>query len=88
MPALVAAGYQVIAPDQRGFGASDAPRGVKQYRMATIVSDAVAVLLGCVSQMAELPSGNGALDRRSLPSRAFHCRDELVPRQPSGALYR
>jgi len=44
MPALVQAGYQVIAPDQRGFGASDAPRGVKQYRMATIASDAIAVL--------------------------------------------
>jgi len=44
MPALVEAGYQVIAPDQRGFGASDAPPGVTQYRMATIVSDAIAVL--------------------------------------------
>ena len=44
MPALVQAGYQVIAPDQRGFGASDAPPGVTQYRMATIVSDAIAVL--------------------------------------------
>jgi pimeloyl-ACP methyl ester carboxylesterase len=44
MPALVAAGYQVIAPDQRGFGESDAPEGVKNYGMATIASDTIAVL--------------------------------------------
>ena len=44
MPVLVEAGYQVIAPDQRGFGESDAPLGVKQYRMVTIVSDAITVL--------------------------------------------
>jgi pimeloyl-ACP methyl ester carboxylesterase len=44
MPALVEAGYQVIAPDQRGFGESDAPEGVKNYRMATIASDTIAVL--------------------------------------------
>jgi len=44
IPALLAAGYQVIAPDQRGFGESDALRGVKHYRIATIVSDAIAVL--------------------------------------------
>jgi pimeloyl-ACP methyl ester carboxylesterase len=44
IPALVEAGYQVIAPDQRGFGASAAPQGVKQYRIAAIVSDAIAVL--------------------------------------------
>ena len=44
IPALVGAGYRVIAPDQRGFGESDAPRGVKHYRLATIVSDAIAVL--------------------------------------------
>lgn len=44
IPVLVEAGYQVIAPDQRGFGESDAPQGVKHYRMAAIVSDAIAVL--------------------------------------------
>jgi pimeloyl-ACP methyl ester carboxylesterase len=44
IPLLVEAGYQVIAPDQRGFGESDAPIGVKHYRIDTIVDDAVALL--------------------------------------------
>ncbi|MEH6567775.1 MAG: alpha/beta hydrolase [Halioglobus sp.] len=44
IPALSAAGYTVIAPDQRGFGESDAPAGVEHYRAATLVSDAIALL--------------------------------------------
>jgi pimeloyl-ACP methyl ester carboxylesterase len=44
IPALVGAGYQVIAPDQRGFGKSYAPDGVKNYRIETIANDAIALL--------------------------------------------
>ena len=44
IPLLVEAGYQVIAPDQRGFGESDAPTGVKNYRIDKIVDDAIALL--------------------------------------------
>ena len=44
IPALAGAGFTVIAPDQRGFGESDAPQGVEHYRMAQIVSDAIGVL--------------------------------------------
>lgn len=47
MPALVAAGYRVIAPDQRGFGASDKPEGTAQYAMQTLVADALGVLDAC-----------------------------------------
>ena len=43
-PALTAAGYQVIAPDQRGFGRSAAPQGVRHYTIKQIVRDAIAVL--------------------------------------------
>lgn len=43
-PGLVAAGHRVIAPDQRGFGESDAPTAVRDYRLERIVADAVAVL--------------------------------------------
>ncbi len=42
--ALTAAGYRVLAPDQRGFGRSDAPAGVDAYRMSTLIGDVRAVL--------------------------------------------
>ena len=44
MPILSGAEFRVIAPDQRGFGESDAPRGVENYRLATMASDAIALL--------------------------------------------
>ena len=44
IPVLEEAGYKVIAPDQRGFGESDAPRGAQNYRLRTLVSDAVGLL--------------------------------------------
>jgi pimeloyl-ACP methyl ester carboxylesterase len=43
-PRLVAGGYRVIAPDQRGFGRSDAPKGVRAYSVDRISKDAIAVL--------------------------------------------
>jgi pimeloyl-ACP methyl ester carboxylesterase len=43
-PLLVEAGYRVIAPDQRGFGESSAPRGTANYRIEYIVRDAIAIL--------------------------------------------
>lgn len=45
-PALVRAGYRVVAPDQRGFGFSSAPEGVTHYRVEHIVGDAVGLLDG------------------------------------------
>lgn len=44
IPALVAAGYRVIAPDTRGCGDSDAPVGREHYRLGLLVADLVAVL--------------------------------------------
>jgi len=46
VPALVSAGLRVIAPDLRGFGESDRPDGVDDYRMRHIVADVVALLDG------------------------------------------
>src|SRR6476619_1543602 len=44
IPALVAAGHRVIAPDLRGFGASDKPQGAAAYRITTSAADVVAIL--------------------------------------------
>jgi pimeloyl-ACP methyl ester carboxylesterase len=42
--ALVEAGHRVIAPDLRGFGATDRPDGVAHYAMPTLVGDVLGVL--------------------------------------------
>lgn len=44
IPALVAAGYRVIAPDQRGFGLTEAPRETKAYAIENYVADLAALL--------------------------------------------
>ena len=44
VPALADAGFRVIVPDLRGFGASDAPEGVEAYYILASAGDVVAVL--------------------------------------------
>lgn len=44
IPALVAAGYRVIAPDTRGCGQTSMPGDVADYRMEHLVADAVGLL--------------------------------------------
>ena len=44
IPALVAAGFRVIAPDQRGFGNSDKPGEKADYHVQHTLADAVALL--------------------------------------------
>jgi pimeloyl-ACP methyl ester carboxylesterase len=41
--ALATAGYRVIAPDLRGFGASDRPTDVSAYRMDQLIGDVLAI---------------------------------------------
>jgi pimeloyl-ACP methyl ester carboxylesterase len=43
-PLLEGAGYQVIAIDQRGFGASDAPTGRRHYEIERLVTDLTGLL--------------------------------------------
>jgi len=43
-PRLVAAGYRVIAMDQRGFGESDAPPGRRHYVIDRLVDDVAGLL--------------------------------------------
>jgi pimeloyl-ACP methyl ester carboxylesterase len=44
MPSLVAAGYHVIAPNQRGYGNSSRPAEVTAYDVAHLADDLVALL--------------------------------------------
>lgn len=44
---LADAGYRVVAPDQRGYGASDKPRGVASYRLDALVADLVGLVDAC-----------------------------------------
>ena len=44
VPALVAAGYHVIAPNQRGFGQSSRPADVTDYDIEQLSGDLVALL--------------------------------------------
>jgi Predicted hydrolases or acyltransferases (alpha/beta hydrolase superfamily) len=44
LPALVNAGCRVIVPDQRGYNLSDKPKGVKNYRISTLVDDIVGLI--------------------------------------------
>src|SRR5258708_288231 len=42
--ALTGAGFRVIVPDLRGFGASDAPGATEQYALPFLAADVLAVL--------------------------------------------
>nr|WP_221220033.1 alpha/beta hydrolase [Mycolicibacterium sp. BK634] len=44
IPALAAAGYHVLAPDQRGYGGSSAPEAVEAYDIHALTGDLVALL--------------------------------------------
>ena len=44
VPALAAAGYKLIVPDTRGFGASDKPEEVEAYAMPALAADVLAVM--------------------------------------------
>jgi pimeloyl-ACP methyl ester carboxylesterase len=44
IPALVKAGYRVIAPDLRGFGETTAPPNTADYKLDLLVSDLIGIL--------------------------------------------
>lgn len=44
LAALGAAGFHAVAPDQRGYGRSDAPEAIDDYTILHLVGDAVGVL--------------------------------------------
>ena len=44
IPALAAAGYRVLAPDQRGYGRSSRPEAVEDYDIAHLTDDLLGLL--------------------------------------------
>ena len=44
LPALAAAGYRAMAPDQRGYGRTSRPAGVPAYDMAHLTGDLAGLL--------------------------------------------
>ncbi|MEE2675224.1 MAG: alpha/beta hydrolase [Myxococcota bacterium] len=44
VPALADAGFRVLAPDQRGYGASDCPEAIEAYSLEYLMADMVRLL--------------------------------------------
>lgn len=51
---LVAAGFQVAAPDQRGYNASAKPASVEAYRMTELVEDVAGLVRGLGAERAAI----------------------------------
>ena len=54
MPALVEAGFRVVAPDMRGYNLSDKPPGVQAYRVELLARDVERLILACGEQKADV----------------------------------
>ena len=46
IPALAAAGFRVVAPDQRGYGQTEAPEPIDSYNIFNLVGDIVGLVNG------------------------------------------
>ena len=44
IPALAAAGFRVVAPDQRGYGQTDKPESIEAYNILNLVGDIVGLV--------------------------------------------
>ena len=54
IPALVAAGYRVAAPDVRGYGGSDKPEAIDAYGIKSLSADIVGLIVALGEQKAIL----------------------------------
>lgn len=54
IPVLAAAGYRVLAPDQRGYGGSSRPEQVESYDIAALTGDLVGLIDAVGAQRAAL----------------------------------
>jgi len=54
LPALAAAGFHAVAPDQRGYGGTEAPPAIDAYDILHLVDDAVGVLDATATERAHV----------------------------------
>jgi pimeloyl-ACP methyl ester carboxylesterase len=54
IPALVEAGFRVVAPDMRGYNLSDKPLGVRAYRVELLARDVERLILACGERRASV----------------------------------
>ena len=54
MPPLAAAGFRVVAPDQRGIGLSSKPEGIAAYRIDRLAADIVAIVRALGRERAQV----------------------------------
>ena len=54
VPALVEAGFRVVAPDMRGYNLSDKPPGVRPYRLELLARDVKRLILACGEGTADV----------------------------------
>ncbi|MGE5617522.1 MAG: alpha/beta fold hydrolase [Candidatus Woesearchaeota archaeon] len=79
VPALSEAGFKVIVPDLRGYGASDKPPEVDAYQMHLLVQDVLAVLGAAGDPRAHVVGHDwGAAVAWALAGRAADRVDQLV----------
>jgi hypothetical protein len=57
IPALVEAGFRVVAPDMRGYNLSDKPLGVRAYRVELLARDVERLILACGGKGTSSPTG-------------------------------
>jgi pimeloyl-ACP methyl ester carboxylesterase len=54
IPALVEAGFRVVAPDMRGYNLSDKPPGLRAYRVELLARDVERLILACGERTADV----------------------------------
>ncbi|MEI6253229.1 MAG: alpha/beta hydrolase, partial [Mycobacteriaceae bacterium] len=54
IPVLAAAGYRVLAPDQRGYGGSSRPEAVEAYDITALTADLVGLMDAAGAERAAL----------------------------------
>ena len=58
LPAIAAAGFHAIAPDQRGYGGTDAPKDIESYSMRHLTADIVGLIEALGAKQAVLVANN------------------------------